>query len=280
MKFTPMLVATLALLAVPGAFAAEWQDQLQTQTRLKAGADYADLENSGYTLIDVARTALLDASASEVVTITLPTRGDYYLLGVCDNDCLDLDLAVSQGGVEITRDSTDDDWPLLEIEGGSGRHEVRVTMYQCSTPSCGYQLTVWRARGGADGSSNDSSWEAQLREQTRIKSGAEFANLEGIGYSLMDVARTSLLDASGNEVVDINLPPGQEYVVMGVCDNDCLDLDLAVLKGGLELSKDASTDDWPLVEIVPTGTSGYQIRVTMYACSTPTCGYQLTVWRR
>ena len=280
MKYTRALFATLALLAVPGAFAAEWQDQLQTQTRMKAGADFADLEGNGYSLIDVPRTALLDASSSEVVTITLPTRGDYYLLGVCDNDCLDLDLAVSQGGVEVNRDSTDDDWPLLEIEGGSGTYQVRVTMYQCSTPSCGYQLTVWRGQGGASGSSGGSSWEAQLQEQTRIKSGADFADLEGNGYSLMDVARTSLLDASGNEVVDINLPPGKEYVVMGVCDNDCLDLDLAVLKGGLELSKDSSTDDWPLVEIVPTGSSGYQIRVTMYACSTPTCGYQLTVWRR
>lgn len=278
MKIARALIAAVALLAVPNAFAAEWQDQLQTQTRIKSGSDYADLEGSGYTLIDVAHTALLDASKSEVVTINLPTQGDYYLLGVCDNDCLDLDLAVSRNGTEIARDSTDDDWPLLELDNASGTYQVRVTMYQCSTPSCGYQLSVWKGSGG--GSSGGGSWEAQLREQTRIKSGAGFADLEGNGYSLMDVARTNLLDASGSELVDINLPLGSEYVVMGVCDNDCSDLDLAVLKSGLELSADASTDDWPIVEIVPTGTTNYQIKVTMYACSTAFCGYQLTVWRR
>ena len=129
-------------------------------------------------------------------------------------------------------------------------------------------------------STAQADWQAQLQAQTQIKSGAEYANMAGRGYTLVDVARTGLLDASSSEVVTVNVPIGSEYIIMGVCDNDCLDLDLSLMKGGVELSRDTTADDWPLVEVTPTGGSDYQIKVTMYQCSTPNCGYQLTVWRK
>ena len=130
------------------------------------------------------------------------------------------------------------------------------------------------------GNAQDQEWERQLRAQTQIKSGAEYANMSSKGYSLVDVARTSLLDASGSEVVSVSMPVGSEYIIMGVCDNDCSDLDLSLLKSGVELSEDTTTDDWPLVNVTPTGDAGYQIKVTMYDCSTSNCGYQLTVWKK
>ena len=127
---------------------------------------------------------------------------------------------------------------------------------------------------------DEQEWERQLRSQTQIKSGSEYANMAGKGYSLVDVARTGLLDASGSEIVSVSMPVGSDYIIMGVCDNDCLDLDLSLLKGGIELSEDTTDDDWPLVNVTPTGGAEYQIKVTMYQCSTPNCGYQLTVWKR
>ena len=123
-------------------------------------------------------------------------------------------------------------------------------------------------------------WQAQLQTQTQIKSGASYANMSANGYSLMDVSRTSLLNAGASESVSITLPPGHQYKLMGVCDNDCLDLDLAVSSGGIQLAADTTTDDWPLLEVIPTGSSSYSVNVTMYNCSTPNCGYQLTVWRK
>jgi hypothetical protein len=123
-------------------------------------------------------------------------------------------------------------------------------------------------------------WQAELTAQTQEKSGSRFANMAGRGYTLADVAKTNVLDASSSEVVNISLPSGGEYMIMGVCDNDCSDLDLALLKDGVELRKDTTTDDWPLVSVTPTGSGSYQVRVTMYQCSTPNCGYQLTVWRK
>ncbi|MFT4974287.1 MAG: hypothetical protein ACI8S6_000169 [Myxococcota bacterium] len=126
----------------------------------------------------------------------------------------------------------------------------------------------------------EEPWQVQLREQTQVKSGSDYSNMAGKGYSLVDVAKTSVLDASANEMVTLNLPIGSQYIVMGVCDNDCLDLDLSVMRGGIELSTDTTDDDWPLVEISPTSSSDYQIKVTMFQCSTPNCGYQLTVWKK
>ena len=90
------------------------------------------------------------------------------------------------------------------------------------------------------------------------------------GYSLADVAVTALLDFGANETVDITLPVGSDYILMGVCDLDCLDLDLSLMGGGIELSEDTTDDDWPLVEVTPTSNPDYQVKVTMYNCGTPT----------
>jgi len=123
-------------------------------------------------------------------------------------------------------------------------------------------------------------WEQQLSQQTQIKATGEYANFAAHGYVLMDVAKTSLLDASTSEFVNVNLPLGNDYVVMAVCDNDCLDLDLSIVKSGVELSTDTTEDDWPLVKISPVDTPDYQIKVTMYRCGTPNCGYQVSVWQK
>ena len=134
-------------------------------------------------------------------------------------------------------------------------------------------------QGGAEGSS--TAWIQQLQAQTELRSGADFVNMAGYGFSLLDVASTDLLPPSGATTVPLTLPLGYEYAIMGVCDNDCSDLDLAVFKSGVELAVDTSEDDWPVVQITPTGSPNYEIKVAMHQCSHHTeCGYQLTVWQR
>lgn len=130
-------------------------------------------------------------------------------------------------------------------------------------------------------SSGDSvEWKQQLTQQTEIKSGPDYGNLASKGYSLIDVAKTGLLDKDTAETLSLTLPLGRSYILMGVCDNDCSDLDLAVVKGGVELSTDTTDDDWPMVEVTPTGSADYQLKVGMYSCSAPNCGYQITVWAK
>ena len=272
------------LMSVQAAEAqSSWEEQLQNQTVLKSGSGYADMASNGYSLVDVPKTELLAANDSTTVGITLPAGQSYALLGVCDNDCSDLDLALYQNGTELVKDVTQDDWPVLQVDAsGSSSYEVRVTMYSCSTSTCGYQLSVWQGSGSASpsASSGGSNWEEQLQQQTSIKSGEGYGNFAAQGYSLMDVAQTELLAASASSDVEINLPPGSEYALLGVCDNDCSDLDLTLIKGGMELDQDTTTDDWPVLKVTPTSSSNYTVRVSMYNCSTSTCGYQLSVWKR
>ena len=260
-----------------------WEEQLQNQTSMKSGAGYADMASNGYSLVDVPKTELVAAGDSTTVGITLQSGQSYALLGVCDNDCSDLDLALYQNGTELVKDVTQDDWPILQVDAsGSSSYEVRVTMYECSTATCGYQLSVWQRSGSASpqASSGGSNWQEQLQQQTSVKSGEGYGNLSAQGFSLMDVAQTELIAASASSDVALTLPPGSEYVLLGVCDNDCSDLDLTLIKGGMELDKDTTTDDWPILKVTPTSSSNYTVRVSMYNCSTSTCGYQLSVWKR
>ena len=123
-------------------------------------------------------------------------------------------------------------------------------------------------------------WEQQLSQQTQIKSGDNYANFAAHGYVLVDVAKTGLIDASASDLVNVNLPLGYDYVLMAVCDNDCLDLDLSILQSGVEVLTDTTEDDWPILEVSPVETPDFQIKVTMYRCDTPNCGYQLSVWQK
>ena len=123
-------------------------------------------------------------------------------------------------------------------------------------------------------------WAAQLEQQTVIKAGSEYGNLAAKGYTMVQVAKTNLLATLASDLIQLTLPAGSTYILMGVCDNDCSDLDMALLQGGAELSKDTTKDDWPLIEVTPKGDAAYQMKVTMYDCKTPTCGYQLSVWKK
>lgn len=119
-----------------------------------------------------------------------------------------------------------------------------------------------------------------LRIQMERRSGPAYADLEGHGYTLFDVPKVGLLEPDDSASFPMFLPPGAQYVIMGVCDDDCQDLDLAVMKGSQEMERDTTADDWPLVELTPVLNPNYQLTVTMYRCSTPSCGYQISVWTR
>jgi len=124
------------------------------------------------------------------------------------------------------------------------------------------------------------AWQEQLTVQTKLKSGEGYADLSTKGFSLVDVAKTEVIMANESSTSSVMLAPGSQYVIMGVCDNDCSDLDLALMKGGMELDKDTTTDDWPILVVTPTSSPNYEVKVTMYACSTANCGYQLSVWKK
>jgi hypothetical protein len=73
--------------------------------------------------------------------------------------------------------------------------------------------------------------------------------------------------------------PG-EYAVIGVCDNDCSNLDIRVLDGhGALIAEDTAPDDFPIVELVLSGTATVTVQVTMINCAQEPCFFGANLYR-
>ena len=76
-----------------------------------------------------------------------------------------------------------------------------------------------------------------------------------------------------------HLSAGSSYLIVGVCDNSCTDVDLAVEdKDRVVLASDTAADDLPIVRFTPSTTDTYYIRPTMHKCSVDPCGYGIGVF--
>lgn len=91
---------------------------------------------------------------------------------------------------------------------------------------------------------------------------------------------TGRLDDEGTEWVNIELPAGYTYHILGVCDHDCFDLDLELYTtDNVLLSSDVETDDYPLVSVTPAERTIYRVKVVMAKCSSGPCRYGLGIYR-
>lgn len=99
----------------------------------------------GYTLTHEPMIDALDRGRSDYITINLRAGTSYGIVGVCDRDCRDLDIALydSRGNL-ITSDLEDDDIPAITINPSrSGTYRVRVDMANCNTNACYYGIGVF-----------------------------------------------------------------------------------------------------------------------------------------
>ena len=79
----------------------------------------------------------------------------------------------------------------------------------------------------------------------------------------------------------VYLSTGSTYQIVGVCDNDCTDVDLSLEDSDRNiLASDVLKDDLPIINFTPTTSATYWIRPTMAACSVNPCGYGIAVFVR
>jgi hypothetical protein len=91
---------------------------------------------------------------------------------------------------------------------------------------------------------------------------------------------TGALPNGGSASLTISLRAGTSYAVVGVCDQDCTDMDLALFDAsGNLIGADYEVDDVPLVAVVPTQTGTFRLDVTMPACSIAPCAWGVIVFR-
>lgn len=91
-----------------------------------------------------------------------------------------------------------------------------------------------------------------------------------------------MLPAGGAVVLEANLRAGVRYTVVGVCDGDCVDLDLRVHSpaGETVLGEDVNTDDVPVVTFVAPADGPHPVTVVMSDCRAELCYFGVRVLAR
>lgn len=133
----PFAVAQEDLSALP-----PWQAIVVRQLR---GVEPAMVEE-GYARYRKPHYALL-APDSLDRTVARLKAGEYRAIAVCDGDCRDVDLMVSDAAGEVLgMDVLDDDYPIVDFETPGGEVELTAKMIQCSTDVCYYGVQLFRKR--------------------------------------------------------------------------------------------------------------------------------------
>ena len=84
------------------------------------------------------------------------------------------------------------------------------------------------------------------------------------------------------EKVSLTVPlePGEDYVIMAVCDEDCDDIDLRLFSGTTLVDEDVEVDDYPVVQVKPTAARSYRLEVVMESCDTSPCRYGVAIYAK
>ncbi|HUG40101.1 MAG TPA: trypsin-like peptidase domain-containing protein [Longimicrobiales bacterium] len=100
----------------------------------------------GYGAFEAALYDLLSADSVDTATADLPS-GEYRAIAVCDNDCSDVDLMVTdEGGEVLGMDVLDDDVPIVDFKTPGGRVGLSVKMIRCETNVCYYGVQLFRKK--------------------------------------------------------------------------------------------------------------------------------------
>jgi hypothetical protein len=76
----------------------------------------------------------------------------------------------------------------------------------------------------------------------------------------------------------LELDGGVGYTLVAVCDEDCGDVNLRVLEGGVLLGMDADGDDYAVVEVVPARDARVTVDVGMTSCAESPCHFAVGVY--
>jgi len=79
----------------------------------------------------------------------------------------------------------------------------------------------------------------------------------------------------------IMLRAGQDYRILGVCDERCGDFDLRLFAAGNQLvAQDVLDDAVPIIHVRPVATGNYEVEALMPRCDGAPCWYAFNVYSR
>jgi hypothetical protein len=142
--FAGMAASTLTF----GAPAVAQQEQVspyvqQVASRLEGVTQR--MAQSGYGSPELVGFNAINNRTAETLAYASQDGGDVIFVGVCDDDCTDLDLRVrnAQGGV-VGEDVLADNIPAVPAPTGGRPLSVEVIMAACTQDPCVYGVAVYR----------------------------------------------------------------------------------------------------------------------------------------
>lgn len=139
LSFIALAAVAAALLADPAQAQREIvTTQLDSAVVLMAG--------QGFAPSDDPVMGTLAQGDDEEFEVELESGNQYFVVGVCDGGCSDLDLVLTRGSEEVEADRKLDDVPMLAISGESGTFVLSVQMATCSSSECHYGVRIFRSR--------------------------------------------------------------------------------------------------------------------------------------
>jgi hypothetical protein len=145
MKLHTLVVAAgMAAIASAAPLAAQPGPVVQSQL----SAAVAEATSGGYSVQGRLMYGELNDGAAETIRVSLNAGTSYIIVGVCDEDCADLDLVLSDAtGRSLAQDVLDDDTPVLTLEiTRSGGYDLRVRMPDCDVNPCEYGIAILAQR--------------------------------------------------------------------------------------------------------------------------------------
>jgi len=92
-------------------------------------------------------------------------------------------------------------------------------------------------------------------------------------------SREGLLWSGELGTMEMTLEGGRQYVIAGICDDSCSDIDFAVYDpAGDVLDADIEADDTPVVAVFPETDGEFTIKVDMADCAENPCALAILVF--
>lgn len=134
-----ILTLALALLSSE-AFAQSYADTVWSQLQ----EWYEDYNEDGYAVENYI-VGKLDEGETDSWSFWLEGGNDYTIVGVCDEDCGDIDLAIYDESDElIDEDVLEDDYPIISASPIKDQlFTVDVDMYECDVEPCYFGIAIF-----------------------------------------------------------------------------------------------------------------------------------------
>ena len=115
------------------------------------------------------------------------------------------------------------------------------------------------------------------QQQLRRDVDRAAAALHDSGYAPVGGVVSGTLNSGAKDARPLSLTLGAHYVIVGVCDQDCTGLTLALAGSGGAAGSARGSAARPVLDVTAPATATFQLTVTMTGCRQSPCywGFQL-----